>query len=417
MNILLVSPYLPHPKSGHGTGVFMYGLLQHLSPKHSITLLTFCDKKELSLAEGLKDLPIELITVPRGRGAQKNILWNLYLITMRLMQLARSIILWQPYYVSKFRHPRMTRLVRSLTTQRNYDIVQFEMSQMAQYVRFVAKGKTVLHEHDVSFRPAYRQYKGATSMAKRFIYYIEWCRWSLYEQTMAKKFDHVLCVTEQDVQLIRWLAGMNRASYFPRGVDVPKNIPSYSSREPLSLIFLGTFSHRPNADAAVWLAREIFPLVLEKFPAAKLYLIGAHAPQELHSLAAAMPQMHVLGFVDDVEVYLRRCSIFIAPLRFGGGVKIKILHAMAHGIPVVTTKIGIEGIEGVSSETALIGDTAERLSECIVTLLTDTKIAERIGNNGYIAIRKSYSWESVVARLEGIYNRVIQINEMRKGSL
>src|SRR5437016_4912540 len=112
MKILIVSPYTPHPQSGHGTGVFMYGLLENISQQHEITLLAFCGKDELPFIPDLKKLPLELITVPRGRGAQKNLLWNIYLITIRLAQILQSIVLWQPYFVSKYRHPRMSRLVR-----------------------------------------------------------------------------------------------------------------------------------------------------------------------------------------------------------------------------------------------------------------------------------------------------------------
>jgi glycosyltransferase involved in cell wall biosynthesis len=407
MKILIVSPYLPHPKSGHGTGVFMYGLLEQISRRYSITLLSFCDKRELEFVEEVKRLPLELMIVPRGRGARQDLLWNIYLVTIRLFQLFISFIFWQPYYVSKYRHPAMAKTIRQLTTERAFDIIQFEMSQMAQYVKYVGNGKTILHEHDVSFRPAYRQFKAATSMLKRLVSYVEWCRWSRYERTMAKQFDHILCVTRQDTMLMQWMSGKNDVSYFPRGVDIPTTIPSYSSREPQSMVFIGTFSHYPNADAALWLVREIFPLVLQKFPESKLYIIGSHPPVELKSLASRMPQVSVLGFVDDVASYMYRCRVFVAPLRLGGGVKIKVLHAMAHGVPVVTTKVGMEGIEGTQSETALIGDTAQRLANSIIALLSDSQKAELLAKNAFASLYEWYSWESVVARLDTIYNEVV----------
>ena len=405
MNILIVSPYLPHPKSGHGTGVFMYGLLEHISRKHSITLLSFCDKRELAFVDDVRRLPLKLILVPRGRGARQNLLWNAYLVTIRLVQLLLSILFWQPYYVSKYRHPAMAKLVRRLTRDRSFDIVQFEMSQMAQYVKFVGNGKTILHEHDVSFRPAYRQYKAATSTVKRLVAYIEWCRWSRYERTMARRFDHILCVTRQDTSLMQWMSAKNDVSYFPRGVDTPDDIPPYASREPNSMLFVGTFSHYPNADAALWLAREIFPLVARKVPESVLYVVGSHPPAELLSLASNMPRVKVLGFVDDVASYMFRCRVFVAPLRLGGGVKVKVLHAMAHGIPVVSTRIGMEGIEGTRSA-ALVGDTPQRLADSIVALLTDPRQSERLATTALGSLRKWYSWESVVARLQTIYDEV-----------
>ena len=299
----------------------------------------------------------------------------------------------------------MAKLVRRLTRDRSFDIVQFEMSQMAQYVKFVGNGKTILHEHDVSFRPAYRQYKAATSAVKRLVAYIEWCRWSRYERTMARRFDHILCVTRQDTSLMQWMSAKNDVSYFPRGVDTPDDIPPYASREPNSMLFVGTFSHYPNADAALWLAREIFPLVARKVPESVLYVVGSHPPAELLSLASNMPRVKVLGFVDDVASYMFRCRVFVAPLRLGGGVKVKVLHAMAHGIPVVSTRIGMEGIEGTRSA-ALVGDTPQRLADSIVALLTDPRQSERLATTALGSLRKWYSWESVVARLQTIYDEV-----------
>src|SRR6185436_599841 len=103
--------------------------------------------------------------------------------------------------------------------------------------------------------------------------------------------------------------------------------------------FVGTYSHTPNVDAAMWLVSEIFPLVLKQRPDAGLLLIGKYAPEALRGMAERFPQVKVLGFVDDIGAQLSTASCFIAPLRFGGGVKIKLLHAIAAGIPVVTTRI------------------------------------------------------------------------------
>ncbi|MBI3192853.1 MAG: hypothetical protein HYZ34_00125, partial [Ignavibacteriae bacterium] len=163
MKILLVSPMLYHSQSGHGTGSFMAGLLHRLGKRHDVTLVAFCNKEELALASTMNDAPFRLITVPRGKGAQKNLFWRLYLVLIRLYAMLRSLLFWQPYYVSKYRHPRMARLITTLTTEERFDIVQIELAQMAQYRKFIVNGKTVLHEHDVAFRPAYRGYKNSHS--------------------------------------------------------------------------------------------------------------------------------------------------------------------------------------------------------------------------------------------------------------
>ncbi len=127
---------------------------------------------------------------------QRNIYWNLYLATVRLAQLIQSVILWQPYYVSKFHHPRIARLISKLTKTEHYNIVQSQYTQMAEYVKHTDSGKTVLHEIDVSNRPAYRSSRKTNSIFLKAFAYIEWCRWYLYEKNIGRRFHASLrCLT------------------------------------------------------------------------------------------------------------------------------------------------------------------------------------------------------------------------------
>lgn len=406
MNILVVSPYLPHPASGHGTGIILHGLLRHLAPRHQVTLLSFCDDRERRLASDLR-LPVEVIIVPRGRAGRPGAGAFLRLASVRSLQFLWSLLTWKPYYVAKYRNRKMARMVSRLTDERAFDIVQFEMSHMGRYLRNVKKGRTVLHEHDVSFRPAYRRYRRSGAGPKKFAWFVEWCRWFRYERAIVPRFDHTLCVTEQDVRLLERFTGSTSVSYLPRGVDVPDRVPDAGAREPGSLLFVGTFSHQPNVDAAMWTVKEIFPLVLRTYPGATLSIIGLDPPEPLRAAAASFSGVKILGFVDDVNPYLRKCAVFIAPLRYGGGVKVKILHALAQGIPVVTTKVGAEGIEGLSDGGVLIGDSSERLADHICTLFRDPRRASELARKGWDIVRNSYTWEAVTKRLEDIYGRIL----------
>ncbi len=385
----------------------MYGLLKNISPLHDITLISFCDRRELELARDLKSLPLQFHAIPRGKGAGKNIGWNVYLASTRLLQFFRSVALWQPYYVAKFYHPRMARLIRQLTSDTAFDIVQLEMVQMAQYVEFSGRGRKVLQAHDVAFRPAYRRYRSAASVLGKAISFVEWCRWSLFERKMAVRFDRVITVTEQDKMLLERLTGSRCVSYLPRGADIADTLPQYSEREKETILFVGTFSHRPNREAGLWLAGEIFPLVQRTFPGSVLLVIGSNPPAPLRDLAARNDHIRILGFVDDVAVHLRSAAVFAAPLRSGGGVKVKILHAMGQGIPVVTTKVGAEGIEGLTSASVLVGDTAEKLADSICALFKDRERAAGIGMNGWKVMKEHYSWKSVTRRLEEIYSATL----------
>ncbi|MGA2625211.1 MAG: glycosyltransferase family 4 protein [Bacteroidota bacterium] len=407
MKILIVSPYLPHPLCGHGGGVYLHKLIQHLSLKQEITLVSFCDEHELELVKDLAQLPFRIYPVRRAKGSQRKTLARVGLSLHRMLQLASSIVRWEPYYVSKYRNSRMTRLIRELTRKESFDVVQVEFTQMGPYRTAIQSGKTLLQEIDVSFRPAYRRFKHTRSPIRKGINYIEWCRWARYETKIAGAFDHLLSVTDQDRMLLEWLTKKHHISYLPLPTEADEHLPDYDSREALSLVFVGTFLHSPNVDAAIWLCEKIFPLVSKEFPEAKLYVIGPHPPAALSTIASRQPGIHILGFVEDVDSYLRRGSVFVAPLRFGGGVKTKILNALAHGIPVVTTKIGIEGIEGIDSNNILVAESPEKFADAVRSLFADSSRASALGLRGWELVKQKYSWGQAVSCLEDIYQRVL----------
>ena len=415
MNVLVVTPYLPHPRAGNGTGVFLYGLLSRLALRHRVTLVSFCDEREAALAHDLRTLPITTHLVPRAKGRGSGSAVMIGLALLRMCQFALSVAFWEPYYVGKYRSRRMARLIGEITAREHFDIVQFEFAFMGQYGKYVRSGKTVLHEHDVAFRPAYRRFRKASSLFSRAAMYLEWCRWARYEPAIARRFDHVLTVTEQDTSLLRRLSGANHISYLPRGVDVPDRMPDPHLRDARSLLFVGTFAHHPNLDAARWLVSEIFPLVAALWPDATLSLVGPHPPDDLKALAGRFPGVSVLGYVDDVLPHLRKASAFVAPLRHGGGVKLKIIQAMANGIPVVTTNVGIEGIQGIGPGSVLLGSTPHSFADQVDRLFRDASLPAALATAGYAIAKKFYSWDSTVSRVEEVYSLIPRGKEASAG--
>jgi polysaccharide biosynthesis protein PslH len=409
MKILIVTPYLPHPKCGHGGGVYLFKLIEKLIPLHQLTIVSFCDHIEKVLFEDLKSLPVKFYLISRDKGAQANILRFLQLFSLRLFKFFVSLLLWEPYYVSKYKDRRMSSLISKITSEDNFDIILFEYTQMAQYVKNVTYGKTILHEIDVSYRPVYRRFKKAKTIFRKIVLYIEWCRWAKYEPGMVSRFDAVLTVTEQDRLLLQWLTKMDNIYYFPHAIEIPKNIPLYSSREPFSILFVGSYLHQPNVDAALWICKEIFPQIKNKYKDSYLYIVGPNPTDELLRLADKSLGINIVGFVDKVEPFFQKCSVFVAPLRFGGGVKNKILYAMANGIPVITTKIGIEGIETFDSTSVLYADSTKRFVEQICLIFDNIDIASSLSQKAYQNISEIYSWEKVLNQLNKIFNKVISL--------
>ncbi len=408
LKILFISPYLAHPLSGHGGGVYMYDMLRHISREHTVSLICFADAREMKLAPDLRSLPITVQLIPRMRQTHSGRREALALFLIRSLQLLRSVFLWQPYYVSKFRHRGMARAISKATTEQHFDIIQIEYAQMGQYVEQVKQGKTVLHLIDVAFRPAYRYYKEARSLFPKAAMYVEWCRWMCYEPRMVRTFDAVTTLTAPDQMLLQRLTGLPRVEVLPPGVDIPEKAPAAAGRDPCSLVFVGNLAQTPNDDAAVWLCSEIFPIILENSPQATLLIIGRSPSSALRSIAEKSARIKILDFVETLSEYLFQCSVFIAPLRLGGGIKIKILDALAHGIPVVTTPVGVEGISGLNSSNIRVARKASSLAAQTIELLNDPAKAESLGRLGQEAVIKHYSWAPIIQRTVEFYQHILR---------
>lgn len=182
-------------------------------------------------------------------------------------------------------------------------------------------------------------------------------------------------------------------------VDVVPNIHAMhplddgSERIPDSLVFVGNFKHEPNSDAMLWFCREILPLIRKEVPGTRLRIIGDAPPDVVRSLAR--DGIEVVGYVPDVQPYLRTSVVSIAPLRYGGGMKGKIGEAMAAGLPVVTTSTGAEGFGLTAGRDVLVADDAGGFCSAVVKLLRDEATRNAIRAAGWKFISDRFSIDAV----------------------
>ena len=251
MNILIISPYLPLPLGGHGGSVYLYEMLKRLCTRHAVTLISFADRREMAMAKDLSPLALTTHIVPRRRGPSRSPGDALFLVVSRMLQMARSVLSWEPYYVSKFRSRRMSRLIRSVTSAVQFDVVQIEYAQMGTYRREARSGKTIIHEIDVVFRTMLRYHREARSPLKRGAFFLEMCRWKRYEPAMAGRFDGVSTLTQPDRLMLQRMTGIRTIEVLPPGVETVPAPGPLPAREGGTLLFVGNLAQLPNADAAL----------------------------------------------------------------------------------------------------------------------------------------------------------------------
>ena len=210
--------------------------------------------------------------------------------------------------------------------------------------------------------------------------------------------DITVTVTDNEAQIVRSLVPSARTFVLPV-VHEPDPQPRLPHDATSDLLFIGGFLHDPNIDAVRYLAREIMPLVTDEVDA-RLWVIGPHPPEEIRALASA--SVVVAGHVPDVTSHLRRARVFVSPVRFGAGMKGKNAHAMAYGVPLVTTTVGAEGMDLVDGDHVLIRDGAEPFAAGVVALYRDPALWGHLARRSLEVARARWSPDAMLSKLDAL---------------
>ena len=221
--------------------------------------------------------------------------------------------------------------------------------------------------------------------------------------------DALITVTEQDWQHIDAYLPAKPHFVIPNVHFVPDSPGCSPSRS--GLLFIGGFKHRPNTDAVLYFIKEIFPLVKKAAPDITMEVVGSSPPDRIRELRDE--GVTVTGYVPYTEPYLQKARVSIAPLRYGSGMKGKIGEAMAHGVPVVTTSVGAEGIGLVHGKTAFIADTPAEFAQHVVNLYSDDGLWSTMSENARLFIKNNYSPQAVSSAVHDMMSRLAQLESHR----
>lgn len=216
-------------------------------------------------------------------------------------------------------------------------------------------------------------------------------RYRKLERKLARDSDVVWCVSDEDKQVMLSEVSDAKVEIVPTIHELRDFGQSFEDRE--GLLFIGSFAHRPNADAVLFFLQQVYPLLQRELPGVWLDIIGGNASEAI--AAYDSEEVRIRGYVPDVEPYLRSRRVFVAPLRFGAGIKGKIGEAMAYGIPVVTTSIGAEGFGLTHQHDVMIADDPAAFAAAITQLYSQKELWERIADNSRIRIKQAFTPEVV----------------------
>lgn len=400
MKILFLTIKLPHAEVVGGNRI-VYQRIRYLSGAgHDVGLISFIKKETPEQIESLRPLLTDLHTLPHPRRNLFVRAFHDYLAT------SRPALFWKLYSA------RMMRTVGDVVETGRYDAVIAEFSEMGQYLYknpYLSAVHKIISCHRC-VTASYEKYKDLGEV-----------RWRLhlkslpqllglqkYEFNMYRSADRILVLTPQDRFTMQYYAQDLAVSVAPSGVDIHYLQASQAlPKEPI-ILMTGFMDDPANEDGAEWFYHHVWPVLRERYPDLRFYIVGASPSRRVRHLAEKDARVVVTGAVDDLRPYRSRARVFVSPVRLGSGMRTKVLEAMAGGLPVVSTSLGMAGIEAQSGVNCLVADTPELFIQSVQWLLTDPSLRDRMTRAARELVEKNHTLLSGLKILENILHSVIE---------
>ena len=393
MRILMLTPYLPWPLHSGGQ-IRTYNLLKNLADKHEITLFSFIrDEQERSYVGKLAPFCRKIRCFKRTKSpwAVRNILLSGFTP--------------YPFLVSIYLSSTARRELTQELLANEYDIIHAETFYVMPNIPRT-KIPTLLVEQTIEYLGYQTFTDQSAPLLVRPLLWIDVWKLKFWEKFFWKKADMLVAMSGEDKRWIERLVPQARVSVVANGIDVDyfRKTPIKRPKNP-TVLFVGNYKWLPNVDAASYLVEEIWPLIHQKMPEARLNIVGRDATARVKRFER-VAGVKVVGEVEDIRDALGSAHVTLAPIRNGRGTRYKILEPMAAKLPVVSTSLGIEGIEAKDGVHALIKDSAVGLAEATVKILADKKLAERLSENAFELVMNNFNWEKISTDLDVVYREL-----------
>ena len=320
----------------------------------------------------------------------------------RFAALLRGKPMWVADWESKVYAERVDSIVRTWKP----DLIQVETHVMAQYLSTLQDKvpPRVLTEYEPGILSS-PYLKAGPPRIRQLAHHFDRIAWRRYEPEAIQAVQGVVVFTPQDRDALKTVSGTVPIHLIPFGTRLPERPLDSRGQSPASLLFIGSFIHPPNANAALRLARDIFPLVKTKFPDLTVYIVGDQPPEEIKRLSGQ--GILNTGWVPDITPYLNRAAVFVAPLDSGSGMRVKILEAMAAGKAIVATPLAVQGLDVKNGEQVLLASSDKDIADCIVQLLEDPIKRMELAASARAWACENLGWDRSISRYESIYTALI----------
>jgi len=414
MDLLFLTPQLPYPPH-QGTSLRNYNIILGLAKRHRISLLSFREGRpepDLQQIKPLVDLCEQIITVPEP--TQRS-------ISRRILQMVTTK---EPDLAQRLRSSRFEISLRRLLSEQTFDIVQVEGIELAWTIHAIravcVDQKLVFDAHNAEAQLQERAYQADLHSPRRWTAaaysWIQSGRLRAYERWACTSADWVTAVSQSDkaILLDKMDGDSAKMTVIPNSIDVSAyeahslagETTDDKGKKSYDIVFTGKMDYRPNVDAVLWFAEEVWPKIIARRPKTTWAVVGQKPHGRLAKLNA-LSGVTLTGWVEQVMPYLLGGKVFIMPFRVGSGTRLKLIEAMAVGMPVVSTSLGVEGYPVKDEQELLLADTVDDTCKAVLRLLAEPGLRSRLGAKGQ-KFAYSYDWRKVTPKFDEVYHALVE---------
>ncbi len=394
-SILFLTTQLPYPPNSGGT-VKSWNYVKHLSKSNTLivgSLLKDEDQKhEKAFLENIELLEYfsEPVNIPRSP-----------------LNLTRSYFTSPCLNVFRNKSEKFAKKVKE--TSKLVEFIIVDHYEVFQFVPSDFKGKVIMHTHNAEFILWQRMSELSSNPIKSAILKLESNRVKKYEQNIFSESD-LIYSTPSDIELYA-KQGIDTSHHnvtYHLGNDTLLALPDLKFEETeLAISFMGTLSWEPNIDGLVWFIKEVWPLIKESQPKVILYIMGKNPDNRIIEAINKDQNIILTGFVKDLDTYLKKTRAYIAPLRFGSGMKVKVLEGLYRGVPSVATTVAGEGLELEKGKDIFIEDKPKEFADACMVLLSEESTWNQFRDNSRKIAREKYTWIELFKQMDKSFENLI----------
>lgn len=387
-SLLFITTQLPYPPKSGGT-VKSWNYIKDLAQRYNLSLATLLKDDDADFVEDLKE-----------QISFHHFLAEEHQTERSALSLLNSYLGFPCLNVFRNYSPSFYSKVQSILEQ--FDMVIIDHYEMFQYVPKSYSGKLILHTHNAEFMLWRRLAELESNPLKKLLLKLEAKRVAQYEQSIFDRSD-LIFTTESDQELYQkhgFKLGNVKTTYHLGNEQLLELEDLNFSDTELALSFMGTLSWEPNVDGLLWFLNEVWPLLIKDFPQLKFYILGKDPDPRIKNLAEGDAQIIFTGFVKNLDDYLKKTRVYLAPLRFGSGMKVKVLEGLYRGVPTVSTSVGAEGLKVEDNKHIMIADQAKDFAAKCIRLLQDKNQWNILRNESRLLADKHYRWSPLFDRMD-----------------